>query len=89
MVWNSHLCPTFFIGQIVPKIVSNQMSLEPQTNENTCLVDKDWADDDTLEEIVKYEYEKTNKSKYIQSALQIRKQSIGEFRRLVGIMYSL
>jgi hypothetical protein len=47
------------------------MSIEPQRNENTFLVNKDWTDDDTLEKIVKYEYGKTNKRKYIQEDIEL------------------
>jgi hypothetical protein len=32
------------------------MSIEPQTKENTFLINKDWADDDTLEKIVDRAY---------------------------------
>jgi hypothetical protein len=51
------------------------MSIEPQTNENTCLINKNWTDDDTLEEIVKYEFQKTDKSEYIQECIELLKKN--------------
>jgi hypothetical protein len=51
------------------------MSIKFQTNENTCLINKDWTDDDTLEEIVKYEFQKTDKSEYIQENIKLLKKN--------------
>jgi hypothetical protein len=62
------------------------MSIKPQTNENTCLINKDWADDDTLEKIVKYEYQKTDKSEYIQEDIELLKKNhlkvLGDWKEL-------
>eukprot|EP01080_Neovahlkampfia_damariscottae_P007457 gene7457-11782_t len=64
------------------------MSLEERNepNENTNLVSKNWQNNDTLEEIVKYEYRKLNKSQYIQKALGILENNqlhyLGEWKDL-------
>eukprot|EP01080_Neovahlkampfia_damariscottae_P008458 gene8458-283_t len=64
------------------------MSLEGRNkpNENTNLVVKNWQNNDTLEEIVKYEYRKLNKSQYIQKDLGILENNslhyLGEWKDL-------
>jgi hypothetical protein len=62
------------------------MSIEPQTNENACLINKDWADDDTLEKIVKYEYQKADKSEYIEEDIELLKKNrlkvLGDWKEL-------
>jgi hypothetical protein len=57
------------------------MSIDPQTNENACLIIKDWADDDTLEKIVKYEFQKTDKSEYIQEDIELL-QTLRDWKEL-------
>ena len=62
------------------------MSFESQPNENTNLVNKIWKDDSTLEEIVKYEYKKVNKSKYAKEDVELlnknRLISFGDWKEL-------
>jgi hypothetical protein len=59
------------IGSSILKIFTNQMQPPVKQNENSSLINKNWTDNSTLDEIVKYEYQNSNKSKYIQKDLQI------------------
>jgi hypothetical protein len=47
------------------------MSIENQTKENSCYINKDWTNDDILEKIVKYERGKMNKSKYVEEDIEL------------------
>jgi hypothetical protein len=52
--------------------------MQPQQNEKLSLK-KNWTDNSTLEEIVKLEYQKSNKSEYIEEALEILQKNQLEF----------
>jgi hypothetical protein len=57
------------IGSSFLKIFTNQMQL--QTKKNSSLIHQNWTHNSTLDEFVKYEYQKSNKPEYIQKDLQI------------------
>ena len=69
-----------------PPINFNPTSNELKTNENTCLVNKDWADNDTLEDILEYEHQKVDKSEYIQEDIELLKKNrlkrLGDWKNL-------
>jgi hypothetical protein len=64
---------------------------QPQQNENSSLVKagrKDWTDNATLDEIVKYEYQESNKSQFVQVDVELlQKKSFCVFRRLEATMH--
>jgi hypothetical protein len=71
------------------KIFTNQMQPQAQQNENSSLIKagpKDWTDNSTLDEIVKYEYQESNKSEYIQETLKILQKNqckfLGDWKEL-------
>eukprot|EP01080_Neovahlkampfia_damariscottae_P012771 gene12771-7045_t len=64
------------------------MSLEVRNkpNENTNLAAKNWQNNDTLEEIVKYEYRKLNKTEFVEDDIEIlrgqRLKFLGDWKDL-------
>jgi hypothetical protein len=45
--------------------------MQPQKNENSSLINKNWTDNSTLDEIVKYEYQKSNKREFENTHLDL------------------
>jgi hypothetical protein len=45
--------------------------MQPQINENSSLINKNWTDNSTLNEIVKYEYQKSNKTEFENTHLDL------------------
>jgi hypothetical protein len=67
------------------------MQPQAQQNENSSLIKagpKDWTDNSTLDEIVKYEYQESNKSQFVQVDVELlQKKSFCVFRRLEATMH--
>jgi hypothetical protein len=62
--------------------------MQPQVeqNENSSLVNKNWIDNSTLNEILKYEYQKTNKSEFFEEDLELlqknRLKFLGDWKKV-------